>query len=112
VLQRPLLGAVARPLLQHDLNTWLEVHASTASLDSGARGLLPQMDRLAALGITPRSQAGPVLESWAGEAAGGFAQVSVMQADKQHLPENLQGLLGAQPFQFAAALVNTIEKKP
>ena len=110
-LRLPLLRAVAEPLLQHDFNTWVEMHASTASLDAGARDLLPQGEKLAALGIVPQKKEGPVAESWAGEAAGGFAQVSLLQMDKKHLPERLQRALGEKPFQFAAAIVNTVEEK-
>lgn len=110
-LQFRAVRALAEPLLQHDLNTWFEVHASSASLDSGAQTLMPQGDKLAALGIVPKQQDGPVLESWAGEAPGGFAQVSLMQVDKRQLPPDLQRALGAQPFQFAAAMVNTVERK-
>lgn len=112
VLRVPLVQALAEPLLRHDLNTWVEVNASTASLDQGSRELLPQSEKLATLGIVPVQQGdAPVAQSWAGEAPGGFAQVSLLQVDKRHLPTNLQRALGAQPFQFAAAIVNTIEQK-
>jgi hypothetical protein len=109
-LQLPLLRALAEPLLQHDLNTWVEVQTSSASLDSG-RTLLPQADRLAELGIAPRSVSGPLLESWAGESAEGFAQLTLAQIDKRHLPPELQKTLGGRPFQMAAAIVNTVERK-
>ena len=108
-LRSPALRALAEPLLQHDLNTWVEIHSSSAHLENGARELLPQGERLAAMGIAPRRKEGPVTESWAGEAAGGFAQVSLIQLDKQHLPQALQDALGSKPFQFAAAVVNTLE---
>lgn len=111
-LQVPLVRTLAEPLLQHDLNTWVEINASTASLDQGSRDLLPQSEKLAALGIVPlHKDDAPVAQSWAGEAPGGFAQVSLLQVDKRHLPPDLQRALGPQPFQFAAAIVNTIEQK-
>lgn len=112
-LQLPLVRALAQPLLEHDLNTWLEVNASTASLDQGSRALLPQSEKLAALGIRPtqKSADAPMMESWAGEAPGGYAQVSLLQMDKQHLPPQLSEALGDQPFQLAATMVNTVERK-
>lgn len=111
-LELPLVRALAEPLLQRDFNTWVEMQASTASLDAGARDLIPQGEKLAALGIVPvRKDDGPVAQSWAGQAAGGMAQVSLIQMEKRHLPEQLQRALGDKPFQFAAAIVNTMEEK-
>ncbi|HEY0975129.1 MAG TPA: hypothetical protein VGE57_11600 [Solimonas sp.] len=108
----PVVGLLMEPLLRLDLNTWVEVQTSTASLDAGSHDLLPQADKLAALGIQPR-RAGeqPVAESWAGEAPDGFAQVSVLQFDKRHLPIRLQQALGNAPFSLAAAIVNTAQQK-
>lgn len=110
-LSVPLVRALAQPLLQHDFNTWIEMQASTASLDKGSGALLPQSEKLAALGIRPQRRDGPMAETWAGEAPGGFAQVSLLQLDKQHLPPQLVGALGDKPFHFAAAIVNTVEEK-
>jgi hypothetical protein len=108
----PALRALAEPLLQLDLNTWIEVQASTASLADGSHQLLPQQDKLAALGIRPkRASDQPMAESWAGEAPDGFAQVSVLQIDKRHLPERLRERLGDLPFSLAAAIVNTAQQK-
>jgi hypothetical protein len=111
-LRVPLLRRLAEPLLQLDFNTWIEIQASTASLDRGTRSLLPQSERLDALGIRP-SPAGAeaVAESWAREAADGFAQVSVLQIEKRHLPARLLRLLGNRPFGLAATIVNTAQKK-
>jgi len=112
-LQVPLLRRLAEPLLQLDFNTWIEVQASTASLDAGSRELLPQAERLAALGIHPRAAGAdaPHAETWAGEAPDGVAQVSVLQMDRRHLPARLLKLLGDRPFGLAATIVNTVQKK-
>lgn len=108
----PGVRALAEPLLQLDLNTWVELHASTASLAEGSHQLLPQADKLASLGIVPRRTADqPVAESWAGESADGFAQVSVLQLDKRHLPLRLSRMLGERSFSLAAAVVNTAQQK-
>ncbi|HZR34168.1 MAG TPA: hypothetical protein VFA75_02255 [Nevskia sp.] len=118
-LDNPLLRAVAEPLLRHDFNSWVELRASTADLAGGAGALLPETDRLKALGIEPKlsdpKQDAPLAQSWAGSAAGtrpGFAQVSLLQLDKRHLPPALAKLLGSRPFQLAAAVVNVIEEDP
>src|SRR3546814_14907711 len=86
---------MAEPLLQLDPNTWIEITASTASLDRGSHGLLPQADRLNALGIHPK-RAGdePLAETWAGEVPDGQAQVSVMQAAKPKLPARISRRAG------------------
>lgn len=115
-IRLPLLRTLAEPLLEHDLNTWIEINASTASLDRSSRELLPQSDKLAALGIHPASKTrgpadGPLMENWAGEAPGGFAQVSLLQIDKQHLPPRLVKSLGEKPFALAAAIVNTVDRR-
>jgi hypothetical protein len=112
-LKMPLVSLLAEPLLQHDFNSWVEIQATTAPLDKGSRDLLPQGEKLAALGIAPsqRKDGGPVAESWAGEAPGGFAQVTMLQMDKSHLPPRLAAALGDQPFHLAATMVNTVEQK-
>ncbi|NGY05564.1 hypothetical protein [Solimonas terrae] len=111
-LRVPVLRRLAEPLLQLDFNTWIEIQASTASLDRGSHSLLPQAERLHTLGIRPR-RAGdePLAETWAGEAPDGYAQVSVLQIDKRHLPERLLRLLGNRPFGLAATIVNTVQQK-
>lgn len=117
-LDNPLLRAVAEPLLRHDFNSWIELRASTADLADGAGALLPETDRLRALGIEPKlsdaKNDAPLTQSWAGSAMGarpGFAQVSLLQIDKRHLPPALAALLGARPFQMAAAVINVAEEE-
>ena len=111
-LRTPLVRAIAEPLLRHDFNTWIEVQASTASLDRGALDLVPAQEQLARLGIVPKKGAdAPLTESWAGQAPGGFAQVSLLQMDKRHLPPRLARSLGDKPFSLAAAIVNVVEEK-
>ncbi|MGH8461478.1 MAG: hypothetical protein ACRESS_07725 [Stenotrophobium sp.] len=112
-LSHPLVQKVAAPLLKHDFNTWIDLQASTASLDEGAVALLPQHEKLAAMGIVPsrKKSSGPVAESWSGQSPNGFAQVSILQIDKRHLPPRLAALLDKRPFQMAAAIVNTVEEK-
>jgi len=114
-LENPLVNFLAQPLLKHDFNTWIDLQASTASLDAGAHALVPQSDKLTAMGIRPaRSKdGGPVAESWSGQSpnGNGFAQVSIIQMDKKHLPASLAKRLGGKPFQMAGAIINTVEEK-
>lgn len=111
-LSAPVLRRLAQPLLQLDFNTWIEVQASTASLNAGSRALLPQAERLASLGIHPKAAGElPAAETWAGEAPDGFAQVSVVQLDRRHLPAAALRLLGERPFGLAATVVNTVQQK-
>ena len=108
-LDTPLMQSLAEPFLDRDLNTWIEVQSSTAALDDGAKALLPT--RLAELGITPRDDR--PLQAWAGELQGahpGFAQMTLLQLDRRHLPPDLQSALGDKPFQLTAAVVNVIEE--
>lgn len=114
-LKVPAIRRAATPLIRHDINTWIDVRASTADLVDGARALLPESEQLRALGIDTRAAGdGPLAQTWAGATGGltpGFAQVSLMQVDKRHLPKAMSALLGPQPFQFVAAVVNVAEEK-
>jgi hypothetical protein len=110
-LSNPLVQRLAEPLMKHDINSWIEVTASTASLDRGAHDLIPRSDKLESMGIRPARHEGPHVESWSGMTAQGTAQVSTLQIDKKSLPKNLQKRLGDQPFNLAAMIVNTIEEK-
>ncbi|MES2491352.1 MAG: hypothetical protein V4607_16315 [Pseudomonadota bacterium] len=114
-LENPVVNFLAQPLLKHDFNTWIDLQASTASLDDGAHALVPQSEKLTAMGIRPaRSKdGGPVAESWSGQSpnGSGFAQVSIIQMDKKHLPAQLAKALGNKPFQMAGAIINTVEEK-
>lgn len=107
----PLVQRLAEPLMKHDINSWIEVTASTASLDRGAHDLIPKSDKLEAMGIRPARHDGPHVESWSGLTGRGHAQVSTLQLDKKSLPRNIQKKLGDQPFNLAAMIVNTIEEK-
>lgn len=118
-LDNPTVRRIAEPLLRHDFSSWLELRASTADLADGAGALLPETARLKALGIDPKlssaAEGAPLAQSWAGSAGGprpGFAQVSLLQMDKRHLPPGLATLLGNKPFQLAAAVVNVVEEDP
>ena len=110
-LRNPVVRRLTAPLLNHDFNTWIEMQTSSASLDAGAHALLPQSDKLTALGIAPRKADGPVAESWSGQSPNGFAQVSILQMDKRHLPPQVASLLKGKPFHMAATIVNTVEEK-
>lgn len=114
-LELPLVRRLAAPLLEHDVNTWFELQVSTAALDGGTRALLPAPEQLARLGIKPRKEGdAPVVESWTGASGGakpGLAQVSLLRLVKEQLPPGLAALLGARPFQLAAAIVNVIEER-
>lgn len=107
----PLVQRLAEPLMKHDLNSWIEISASTASLDRGAHDLIPKSDKLESMGIRPARHEGPHVESWSGMTGQGTAQVSTLQIDKKSLPKNLQKRLGDQPFNLAAMIINTIEEK-
>lgn len=111
VLATRLVQRVAAPLLTHDFNTWMEIQASTEPLDDGAHSLVPQQEKLAAMGIKPSRAAGPQAENWATQTANGYAQLSLLQIDKSQLPAELAKRFGKQPFQLAAAIVNTVERK-
>lgn len=113
-LSQPLVRRLAEPFLQHDFNSWMEIRASSADLADGTRALLPQRERLQALGVELPQGDGPIAQTWAA-APGlqpGFAQLSLLRLDKKHLPPALAALHGSRPFQLAAAIVNVIEPKP
>ena len=108
-LDSPLMQTLAAPLLDRDLSTWIEVQTSTAALDAGAKALLPA--QLALLGVEPKGDQ-PV-QAWAGELRGakpGYAQMTLLQLDRRHLPHDLLDAMGGESFQLSAAVVNVIEE--
>lgn len=109
----PRLSRWTAPLLANDVNTWMELHASTAPLVEGAKALLPNAGKLAALGIHPDlGPHAPPVQAWQGRIGDEAAQVSLLRMDDRQLPENLRAKLGGQPFQIAAAVVNLVSRKP
>lgn len=109
----PRLSRWAAPLLRHDLNTWFELHASTAPLVEGAKALLPNAEKLSQLGITPNlGPNAPAMQAWQGRIGDEAAQVSLLRMDDRQLPDNLRAQLGGTPFQLAAAVVNVVSRKP
>lgn len=111
-LSQPLVRRFAEPLLRHDFNTWMELRASSADLADGPQALLPERERLRALGVDLPQGDGPLAQTWAGAMPGpkpGFAQLSLLRLDKRHLPPALAAVLGTRPLQLAAAIVNVIE---
>lgn len=111
VLASRVVSRITEPLLRRDFNTWVEVQASTEPLHDGAHSIVPQQDKLAALGIRPSKGRSAVAESWSGHTPTGFAQLSLLQIDKKDLPPDLVRRMGPGPFQLAAAIVNTVERK-
>lgn len=90
------------------LNSWLEVRSTNTALDEGSRALVPE--RLDALGIRPA--AGKPVQSWAGGLGGmrpGFAVLTLLQFDKEHLPPRARRALGSRPFHLTAMLATVVE---
>lgn len=104
------LRRFAEPLLRHDLNSWVDVHASSASLDTGAAALLPAPEQLAKLGIRPTPASAPAFaENWEGQSGNSYLQVSILQINRNAVlfspwPRRM-------PLQVAAAIVSTLDEK-
>lgn len=119
LLQRGLGNSLVRravtPLLQHDLNTWVDVRASTAPLMRGVAALMPSYtDKLRQIGVQLPSGDGPLAHSWAGATDGpnpGFAQFSILRFDQRHLPTAAAALLGGKAFQLVATIAQVIEER-
>jgi hypothetical protein len=108
-LESPLVQRLAEPLLDRDFSSWLEIQASNAALDEGARALLPP--QLQALGIEPQKDR--PLQTWAGAVHGpkpGFAVLSLLQLDKSRLPPSVREALGPEPLQLTAAQALVVEE--
>lgn len=92
-----------------DLNSWVEVRASNASLDEGATALLPA-DKLDAIGVHP--QANKPVQTWAGALRGrpGYAVLTLLRLEKAGLPAALRRLLGARPFALSATAASVVEE--
>lgn len=108
----PALSNSLQPLLENDLQTWVELHASTAPLADGAKSLLPNAKGLAKLGIVPVD--GPTatpLQAWSGQVGSEAAQVALLRLDESNLPEQLKEALGGKPFSLAAAVVSVATRR-
>lgn len=111
-LRTSLGRRVVAPLLRYDLNTLIDVQASTASLAAGSRALMPAPERLATLGIQPDlSPQAPPLQTWAAERPQGLLQVSLLRIDREQLSARLQQALGSAPFALTAAIIQTLDRK-
>lgn len=109
----PAVRALAERALAHDLNTILDVQASTASLAQGSRALLPAPERLAALGVQPDDRPGaPPLQAWAQQDARGFAQLALLRLEPEHWPAALREALRGTPLSVVATLVQTADRQP
>jgi hypothetical protein len=114
-LERPALRRLAAPLLRRNVSSWLELHASTADLAGGPGALLPQAGQLDRFGIDAGKGTEPLAQTWAGQGGAanpGSARVSLLRFDKRHLPQSLAALLGKQPLQVAAAVVQVVNEEP
>lgn len=108
--QQRSLQALADRLAGYELNSFVEIQASTASLHQGSRALVPQDGPLAALGIRPdASPAAPPLQLWTGADARGEARAAFLRLDREQLPEPLRRALGATPLALSATVVQTAE---
>jgi hypothetical protein len=111
-LAAPLVQRLAAPLLRYDLNTLLDVQASTASLAQGSRALMPAPERLAAVGIQPDlSPSAPPVQSWMAERPDGLLQVTLLRFDRDQLARRLRQRLADAPFAISAALIQTLERR-
>ncbi|WP_029888592.1 hypothetical protein [Polycyclovorans algicola] len=114
-LQVPLLRNVAESAMAHDVNTYIDLEATTSSLIDGSRALAhhaaqPALRRLGI--VADESPDAPPLQTWAGEVGDGFAQVSLLRLDERHFSAALKQALGGRPLKIAATLVNTVERPP
>ncbi len=108
----PVLAESLQPFLENDLQTWVEVHASTAPLADGAKSLLPNAQGLARLGIVPvDGPAGTPLQAWSGQVGSEAAQVALLRLDESNLPAQLKEALGGKPFSLAAAVVSVATRR-
>lgn len=114
-LQIPLVRNVAASVMAHDVNTYIDLEATTASLIDGSKALAHRAAKpaLQRLGIVPdESPNAPPLQSWAGELDDGFAQVSLLRLDERHFSDALKQVLGGRALKIAATMVNTVERPP
>lgn len=93
------------PLLERRINSWIDIQASTAPYDRGARALLPET--LASLGISPDlpvNDGMPRIEIWQGPldaGRGGVAQIALLEMEEPGA--------GSEPLQISALIATTVE---
>jgi len=92
-----------------DVNSWVDIRASTANLDQGAHALVSE--KLQSLGVVPqRAGDAPSVETWRSDSIEEAAELTVIQVDKRHLPVALHRWLGDRPFQLSAVMGNTLTR--
>ena len=111
VLDTALDTAVARrmlaPLAGQRVESWMDLHGSTAPLDSNADDMLPR--GLARIGVMP-DRDGPPVQSWAAPTPRGMAQITTLQIDERHLMAGRRGKASDKPLRLAATFAQIVEQ--
>lgn len=81
-LRLPVVQRVLAPLADRHVESWLEVHGTTAPLDSDSGTLLPP--GLESLGIRPDPD-GPPVQSWEGAAGSDHVHVTTVRLDEREV---------------------------
>lgn len=111
VLDTALDTAVARrmlaPLAGQRVESWMDLHGSTAPLDSNTDDMLPR--GLARIGVMP-DRDGPPVQSWAAPTPRGMAQITTLQIDERHLMAGRRGKASDKPLRLAATFAQIVEQ--
>jgi hypothetical protein len=109
-LNRALDTAVARralaPLAHRRVESWMDLHGTTAPLDRDADDMLPR--GLARIGVMP-DRDGPPVQSWVAPTPHGMAQITTLRIDERHLMPGGRGKTPNKPLRLAATFAQVVE---
>lgn len=111
-MQRVLATRIARralaPLADQRVESWMDVHGTTAMLDAGSEEMLPK--GLARIGVVPAAD-GPPIQSWSAPTPTGMAQITTLHLDERHIHQSARARrAGERPLRVAATFAQIVEK--
>lgn len=95
------------PLAGRRVESWMDLHGTTAPLDSSTDDMLPR--GLARIGVMP-DRDGPPVQSWAAPTPHGMAQITTLQIDERHLMTGRGGKAPDKPLRLAATFAQIVEQ--
>lgn len=105
-LDTPLARRALAPLADQRVESWMDLHGTTAPRDDDTQAMLPK--GLARIGVMP-DRDGPPVQSWASPTPTGMAQITTLQIDEQQLTGRRRQS-GDKPLRLAATFAQVVEQ--
>lgn len=106
-LDTALARRALAPLAGRRVESWMDLHGTTAPRDSSTEEMLPR--GLARIGVMP-DRDGPPVQSWAAPTPTGMAQITTLQIDERQLMTGRRGKVSDKPLRLAATFAQIVEQ--